>query len=91
MYSIWPIDKDAILAAAAKQKHLFSAEEHNVTGGFGSAVADVLAEAGAGCKLHKIGMPGRIFAAWPPDDLYKHYGIDAEGVAKRVREALQTK
>ena len=60
-----------------------------MTGGFGAAVAEVLAEAGAGAKLHRIGMPDQYSLLGPPTHLYQHYGLDGEGVAKRVRAALR--
>ncbi|MDH4053203.1 MAG: hypothetical protein OEU93_16660, partial [Rubrivivax sp.] len=56
MYSIAPIDRDAIRRAAA-QGLVVTAEEHNVSSGFGSAVAEVIAEEGLGARLHRIGMP----------------------------------
>lgn len=87
-YSIRPIDRDAILAAAKTQSVIFSAEEHNVTGGFGSAVAEVMAEAGTSARLVKIGMPDAYSLLGPPTHLYRHYGLDGEGVAKTVREQL---
>ncbi len=89
MYSIRPIDREAILSAAGRQKVLFTAEEHNVTGGFGTAVAEVLAEEGAGARLVRIGMPDQYSILGPPTHLYHHYGLDGEGVAKRVREELK--
>ncbi|MGI9420198.1 MAG: transketolase family protein [Geminicoccaceae bacterium] len=88
MYSINPIDRGAIRHAATDHKIIVSAEEHNVTGGFGSAVADVIAEEGLGSKLVKIGIPDSYSILGPPTHLYAHYGLDSEGVAKRVREAL---
>jgi transketolase len=88
MYSINPIDKDAIRRACSNHRMVVTAEEHNVTGGFGSAVADVIAEEGLGAKLVKIGMPPDAYSVLgPPIHLYAHYGLDGEGVAKRVREA----
>ncbi len=88
-YSIRPIDEAAILAAAKEQGVIFSAEEHNVTSGFGSAVAEVLATHGAGAKLVRIGMPDEYSLLGPPTHLYRHYGLDGEGVAAKVREALR--
>jgi transketolase len=88
MYSIRPIDEAVILEAARTSEVLVSAEEHNVTGGFGDAVADVLARHGMGVKLVKIGMPDVYSVLGPPTHLYRHYGLDGEGVAKRVRQAL---
>jgi len=87
MYSINPIDKDAIRRAAGDHRLVVTAEEHNVTGGFGSTVADVIAEEGLGARLVKIGMPDTYSILGPPTHLYAHYGLDGEGVAKRIRDA----
>ncbi len=89
MYSIRPIDEAAVLAAARDHGTVFSAEEHNVTSGFGSAVAEVLAAHGAGARLVRIGMPDQYSILGPPTHLYRHYGLDGEGVAAVVRHALQ--
>jgi transketolase len=87
MYSIRPIDRDAV-RAASRQGIVISAEEANVTGGFGAAVAEVIAEEGLGCRLVKIGMPDDYSILGPPTHLYRHYGLDGEGVAATVRKAL---
>jgi len=88
MYSIRPIDRAPIRRAAKANGFVLSAEEHNITSGFGSAVAEVIAEEGLSCKLHRIGMPDDYSLLGPPTHLYRHYGLDAEGVAARVRKAL---
>ncbi len=88
-YSVRPIDEAPILQAARTQGILFSAEEHNVTSGFGSAVAEVLASHGAGARLVRIGMPDQYSLLGPPTHLYRHYGLDGEGVATVVRSALK--
>jgi transketolase len=90
MYSIRPIDEAAVLAAAKDHGVIISAEEHNITSGFGDAVADVLARHGAGARLVKHGMPDQYSILGPPTHLYRHYGLDAEGVAEKVRNALRT-
>ena len=87
MYSIAPIDRAAI-RRAAKAGVIFSAEEHNISSGFGSAVAEVIAEEGLGAKLVRIGMPDEYSLLGPPTHLYRHYGLDAEGVAASVRKSL---
>jgi len=88
MYSINPIDRSAIRQACSDHRLVVTAEEHNITGGFGSAVADVIAEEGLGAKLQKIGIPDTYTILGPPTHLYAYYGLDGEGVAKRVREVL---
>jgi transketolase len=87
MYSIRPIDREAI-RRAAKAGVLLTAEEANVTGGFGAAVAEVIAEEGLGCRLVKVGMPDDYAILGPPTHLYRHYGLDGEGVAAAARKAL---
>ncbi len=89
MYSVRPLDEAAVLAAARDHSVVLSAEEHNVTSGFGSAVAEVLASHGAGARLVRIGMPDQFSILGPPTHLYRHYGLDAEGVAAVVRRTLQ--
>ncbi len=88
-YSIAPIDRQPVRDAAKAQGFVISAEEHNISSGFGSAVADVIAEEGLGCKLYKIGMPDAFSILGPPTHLYRYYGLDAEGVAEKVRTALK--
>ena len=88
MYSIAPIDKFAIRRAAKDHGVVITAEEHNVSSGFGSAVAEVMAEEGLPARLVRIGMPDQYSLLGPPTHLYRHYGLDAEGVAATVRKTL---
>ena len=79
-----------MLQAAKDHGVIFSAGEHNVSSGFGSAVAEVLAEAGAGARLVRIGMPDQYSLLGPPTHLYKHYGLDGPGVAATIRASLKS-
>ena len=88
MYSIAPIDKEAIRQAVQKHGVVITAEEHNISSGFGSAVAEVMADEGLAARLVRIGMPDQYSLLGPPTHLYRHYGLDAEGVAATVRRAL---
>jgi transketolase len=88
MYSIVPIDREAI-HRAARQGVVITAEEHNVSSGFGSAVAEVMAEEGLGARLVRIGMPDAYSLLGPPTHLYRHYGLDGDGVAETVRKTLK--
>ena len=90
MYSIRPIDEAPILEAAKRHGRLFTAEEHNVTSGFASAVADVLADHGVGARVTRIGLPDSYSILGPPTHLYRHYGMDGAGIAQRLRESLQS-
>jgi transketolase len=90
MYSIRPLDKEAVRRAARAHGVVISAEEHNVTGGFGAAIAEVIAEDNLDCRLWKIGLPDEYSILGPPTHLYQHYGLDGEGVAQIVRQAVGT-
>ncbi len=87
-YSLKPIDEAAILEAAEETAMIFSAEDHNVVGGLGAAISEVLAGAGAGTVLRRIGLPDEYSLLGPPTHLYRHYGLDAEGIAATVRDNL---
>ncbi|MDO4753472.1 MAG: transketolase C-terminal domain-containing protein [Bacillota bacterium] len=85
MHTIKPIDKEAIIRAARETQILFTVEDHNILGGLGSIVADVVMEAGMLCRLKKIGIPDEFVSFGYPEEIYPHYGLDADGIAKTVR------
>ncbi|MDP7335043.1 MAG: transketolase C-terminal domain-containing protein [SAR324 cluster bacterium] len=88
-YSINPLDTNRILDEAKKFKMIFTAEEHNVTGGFGTSICDTIAQAGLGTRVIKIGMPDQYSILGPPIHLYRHYGLDGAGIASKVHELLE--
>ena len=89
MHTIKPLDKDAIVKAAKETGHIITAEDHLITGGLGSAVAETLADAGIGVPFRRLGIPGEDF---PPlgdcYELYAHFGYNPEGIKRAVRELL---
>ncbi|WP_417241205.1 transketolase family protein [Celeribacter halophilus] len=86
MHTIKPLDEDAILKAAQKSKVILTVEEHNVLGGLGSAVSEVLAEAATGVRLKRHGIMDEYALISPPRRLYAHYKLDASGI-QEVAEA----
>jgi len=88
MPTVKPIDREAILRAAARSKVLMTAEEHNVMGGLGSAVAEVLADEGAGVRLVRHGIHDEYSLIAPPTHLYAHYRLDAAGIEAVALEAM---
>jgi len=88
VHTIKPIDEEAILAAARETGRIVTVEEHNVIGGLGTAVADVVAQGGVACTLAKIGLPDCYSEVGYPEDLYCHYGIDIDGIIDKVRLML---
>jgi transketolase len=83
-----PLDAAAILLAARETQGILTVEEHNVLGGLGGAVAEVLALNGIGTRVAFHGFDDEYALIAPPTHLYRHYGFTAEGVAGRVRQLL---
>ncbi|MGE8639899.1 MAG: transketolase family protein [Achromobacter sp.] len=90
MPTIKPLDRDAVLAAAGQARLMMTVEEHNVLGGLGSAVAEVLADAGTGTRLRRHGIYDEYSLIAPPTTLYAHYKLDAAGIGEVAREVIKT-
>jgi transketolase len=87
VHTVKPIDREAVLAAAATGIVL-TVEEHSIVGGLGGAVAELLAEAGVRCRFRRHGLPDEYALIGPPLALYSHYALDAAGIAHALRELL---
>jgi transketolase len=91
-HTVRPFDGPGATIAehAGRSGRLLVAEEHNVVGGVASACAEALVEHGlAGVKLARIGMPADEYSLiGPPTHLYRHYGMDADGIEAKARELL---
>jgi transketolase len=88
MHTIKPIDRQVILNVAKKSKFIMTVEEHNIIGGLGGAVAEVLCDEGCGVKLLRHGINDEYSLIAPPTHLYEHYKLDARGIAEKAREFL---
>lgn len=83
--SIRPLDRDALFAALQGVKHIISVEEHNVNGGVGSIVAEVLAENGHGAVLKRLGIPdGEYAIAADRKDMRAYHGFDVAGIVNQT-------
>ena len=89
MATIKPLDRDAILAAAERSSLLMTIEEHNILGGLGSAVSEVLADEGIGKRLIRHGIRDQFALIAPPNQLYAHYQLDEVGIDAVVRKAIE--
>jgi transketolase len=88
MHTVKPLDRQAVLMAAAAGSPLITVEEHNTVGGLGAAVAEVLADKGSRSRLRRHGIPDVYSLIGPPTHLYQHYGLEAAGIEAVVREEL---
>lgn len=85
MPTIKPLDREAILRAAAETRLLLTIEEHTVIGGLGGAVAEVLAEAGSGTPLKRLGLQDTFaLMVGSYEDVKERYGITAKAIVRQV-------
>jgi len=88
MHSLKPFDTEAVLQAAEESGRIITVEEHSMFGGLGAAVAETLVQ-------HKpvpvkiLGIPDENAIAGTPLELFRHYGLDAEGIIKTAVNWLQ--
>ena len=87
MHTIKPLDAAAIRRAANETGAILTVEEHNVTGGLGSAVAEVLVDSDR-VPFRRHGVPDEFVPVGPPAALYAHYRLDAVGIAAVARELV---
>jgi transketolase len=87
LYSVKPVDADAILAAAGETKAIVTVEDHWAEGGIGETVAGVLAEAAAGAPLVRLAVSERP-SSGPPAALLDAAGIDAPHIVAAVERTL---
>ena len=90
MHTIKPIDEKLIVELAAKTNCVITAEDHNVIGGLGSAVAEVLSLKHP-CLMKMIGLQDTYAESGKPDELYKKYCLDAESIAEDVMKFVSKK
>lgn len=86
MHTIKPLDREAVVKAAKETKFIITAEEHNITGGLGSAVAEVLAEEGLGIKLKRLGVRDEYSEIGYPEALYNRYNLDPDSMLAAIAE-----
>jgi transketolase len=89
MHTVSPADPAEIRAAVDDIGTLLTVEEHNITGGLGAAVAEVIAEYGKPVRFRRHGVPDVHVVLGPPAALYAHYELDAAGITGRAKDLLQ--
>jgi transketolase len=89
IHTLKPIDKHLILKFCQNKKVVFSVEEHSIFGGLGTAVAQVIAEAGLGTKLLRIGTDGN-FVKLVGSQAYlrEKLGFNAKGIAEKIKSFI---
>ncbi|MFY3740214.1 MAG: transketolase [Candidatus Nitrosomirales archaeon] len=90
MFTLKPIDKDAIVKAAKETGAIVTAEEHNIYGGLGSAVAEVLAE-NLPTLMRRIGVKDTFGESGEHEELLAKYGLTANDIVRTVQELAKIK
>ena len=86
-----PLDRELIISLADRNVPLFTVEENALQGGFGTAVLELLADEGyADLAVTRLGFPDRFIEQGEQPELRALYGLNAEGLAARVREKIRT-
>ena len=89
--TVKPIDSETITACVKEAAAVFTIEEHNITGGFGSAVAEVMAEAGGAPPLYRIGLHDEYCTKVGSQQyLREEYGLSAEKIAAYIRAKINS-
>lgn len=90
MATIKPIDKDIIVKAASETGAIVTAEEHNINGGLGSAVAEVLVE-NLPVPMERIGTKDVFGCSGKPAQLMEKYELTAKDIANAAKKAISRK
>lgn len=85
--TVKPLDTEAIIAAARKAGRVVSIEEHQIMGGFGSAVAECLSEAYP-VPIKRIGVKDAFGQSGTAEELVNHYGLSATHIAAAARTLI---
>ena len=88
IHTIKPLDKDIILKAARETGAIVTAEEHNIIGGLGSAVAEAVC---VGCPVPvlRVGVEDRFGKSGKVPPLLEEYGLTVENIADKLRAAVK--
>ncbi len=90
MHTIKPIDRDAVLSAAADTGAIVTAEEHNIIGGLGSAVTEVVCE-GRPVPVLRVGVEDKFGRSGKVPELLELYGLTPAAIADKARRAISLK
>ena len=90
MHTIKPLDKAAVIKAAKKTGCIVTAEEHNIIGGLGSAVAEAVAEE-CPVPVIRVGVNDEFGKSGPAVELLHLYGLDAENIVAKAKIAISKK
>lgn len=90
LHTIKPLDEQAILAAAGETGAIVTVEEHSIHGGLGAAVAELLVQ-NKPVPMRILGVPDEPAIPGTSAEVFRHYGLDADGIQRAVHSLLERK
>lgn len=90
MHTIKPLDKEIVAAAARETGAIVTAEEHNIIGGLGSAVAEAVCEV-CPVPVMRVGVEDKFGASGPAVEMLKIYSLTADHIVEKAKEAVEAK
>ncbi len=90
IHTIKPIDREILVKAAKETGAIVTCEEHNIIGGLGSAVAEVLCEESP-VPMERIGVKDSFGKSGVPADLFKDYDLTPEAIVKAAKKVVAKK
>lgn len=91
IHTIKPLDKEAVIRSAAKTGAVVTAEEHSIIGGLGGAVAEALCESGKPVPVVRLGVNDVFGRSGPAVELLHIYGLDAQNIIAKAKQAIALK
>jgi len=85
-----PIDRDIVIKAARQTKAIVTVEEHTLSGGFGSAIAEVVVQKHP-CIIKMIGIKDTFGESGESEELYEHFGMTVKDIVRASRQAVKEK
>lgn len=86
--TIKPLDKELIIQSAKKTKRFITVEDHQINGGFGSAVAEVVSE-NYPIPVIRIGVEDKFGQSGKPEELFRLYGLTSTNIIKKAQELVK--
>lgn len=87
IHTLKPIDQDLVVSLARQCAKIMTVEDHNITGGLGSAVCESIAEAGLASKVFRHGVKGFAHSG-SPEELYEKFGFSIPKIKKMIQDFL---
>lgn len=91
MFTVKPLDREAVIRAAKETGAVVTVEEHSVVGGLGTAVLETLAEAQLAVPVRRLGIQNCFTESGTYEELVKIYGMDAAAIVDAVHEVIGKK